>query len=108
MTKKIEVIKPTDFAARVLGHTLPILVFFIEEHSKQAKLFAQNLEQLAREFHGVVDIVKVDITESPTIASTYSVTKAPTNIMFKAGVAHGTKVGVSTRTDLRKFINLHR
>ena len=50
-------------------------------------------------------VVKVNVDESPTIASKYGVRGIPTLILFKEGNIEATKVGAVSKSDLTAFLD---
>lgn len=49
------------------------------------KMIAPVLEELAADYEGKVDILKLDVDENPSTAAKYEVMSIPTLIVFKDG-----------------------
>ena len=84
MVATVDVID-TSFDAQVLKCDIPVLAGFWAEWSGPSKKIRPALEEIAGEYEGRLKIVKLDIDENPTVASTYSVLNIPTLILFKFG-----------------------
>ncbi|MBM3183251.1 MAG: thiol reductase thioredoxin, partial [Chloroflexi bacterium] len=63
------------------------------------------VEELAKEYQGKVDFAKVNVDESPFVASKFSVMSIPTLIMFKGGKPLEQVVGFKPKDQLKKLID---
>ncbi len=60
------------------------------------------IEELAHEYEGKADFVKVNVDESPRIASTYGIQSIPTLLFFKDGKPMSQVVGLRPKEELKK------
>ncbi|MDD3959479.1 MAG: thioredoxin [Clostridiaceae bacterium] len=68
------------------------------------RMLAPTISTLADEYDGKVKVGKVNIDESPSIASQYGVMSIPTVILFKDGKPVGQKVGMADKKAYEQMI----
>ncbi|MDX1522604.1 MAG: thioredoxin [Anaerolineae bacterium] len=99
MTTLLDVVD-TSFDAQVLKCDIPVLADFWAEWCAPCKALTPHLNEIAQEFEGRLKIVKLDIDNSPTVASGYSVFSIPTLILFKFGQPVERIVGTVSKQDI--------
>jgi thioredoxin 1 len=106
-TNKVETMKniveltESRFEPEVLQAATPVLVDFYAPWCGPCKMLAPLLDQLAAEFAGRVKIVKVNVDESPELASRFGITGVPTLILFREGKPIDTMVGLPSPKALK-------
>jgi len=88
-----------NFKETVDGQT-PVLVDFWAPWCGPCRSIAPVLEEVAKEFAGKALIGKVNVDESPDIASQFGVRGIPTLILFKAGQIKGQMVGANPKAGI--------
>jgi thioredoxin 1 len=73
------------FEALVLKAERPVIVDFWAAWCGPCKLVAPELEKLARQYEGVVDVVKVDVDANPGLAQSFNIMSIPTIAFFPGG-----------------------
>ena len=68
------------------------------------RMIAPSLEELATEMAGKVKIAKVDVDNSPEVASKYGITSIPCLILFKNGQEVDRIVGAQGKSQLKNWI----
>ena len=91
------------FAAEVLDAGLPALVDFWGDHCPACRQISPILRELADEYEGRVQVVKVHAAENPTLAARYGVRAMPTVLAFSRGQVTGQLVGARPKSD---FVDL--
>lgn len=92
------------FEADVLQSDKPVLVDFWAEWCGPCRAIAPTIEEMAQEFDGQVQVVKVNVDESRAIAAKMGIRGIPTLMMFNGGQLAATKVGALTRSQMSEFI----
>ena len=88
-----EVISSADFQSKVLDAQGPVLVDFFATWCGPCKMLAPTLDEVAGEVAGKAAVYKLDIDQSPDIASRYGVMSVPTLAVMKNGEVVRTSAG---------------
>jgi thioredoxin 1 len=78
----------------------PVLVDFWAPWCGPCRVIAPILEEVAKEFEGKARVAKVNVDDSPDIASQFGVRGIPTLILFKEGQIKGQMVGVNPKSNI--------
>lgn len=93
-----------NFKSTIESGELPVLVDFWAPWCGPCRVIAPILEEVAVEFAGKARIAKVNVDDSPEIASQYGVRGIPTLILFKDGQVKGQMVGVNPKSNIVQLI----
>ncbi|MGI6105740.1 MAG: thioredoxin [Raoultibacter sp.] len=102
MTK---IVSSEEFQTQVLNSDKPVLVDFFATWCGPCKRVAPVVDEIAQEKAGKVDVVKLDIDQSPDIASKYGVMSVPTFILFEQGQPKKQILGAQPKAQLLEFIS---
>ena len=94
MTHYLEQIDDESFAREVLGSDVPYLLDFGAVWCAPCSALEPILEELAREQHGRLRVGKIDIDDSPLIASQLGIRGAPTLVLFRSGREVARRLGL--------------
>ena len=104
MAKPKEVTDAT-FEQEVLKAPRPVLVDFWAPWCGPCRMVAPIVEELAKEYDGKVNFVKLNTDDNPIIASRYSIRSIPTLLVFKGGEPIGQIIGFRPKSDLRRRLD---
>jgi thioredoxin 1 len=95
-----------NFDTEVLKADVPFLLDFSAVWCQPCKALAPVVEKVADEFKGKVKVGKLDIDDSPTVASKFGIRGVPTVLVFKDGKESGRHVGVTNKETLLKLLGI--
>tara|TARA_X000000950_G_scaffold287709_1_gene401166 strand:- start:2466 stop:2789 length:324 start_codon:yes stop_codon:yes gene_type:complete len=102
---KIKNCNDSNFKNEVLDAKLPVLVDFWAEWCGPCKMLTPILEELSDELEEKISIVKVNLDENQDLAMNYSIRSIPTLLLFKDSNLIDTKVGLSSKDDLKQWVS---
>lgn len=101
---KYKTLNQQNFESEVLQSSQPVLVDFWAPWCGPCRVIAPILEEVAKEFEGKVRVGKLNVDDSPDIASQFGVRGIPTLILFKEGQIKGQMVGVNPKNSIVQLI----
>jgi thioredoxin 1 len=103
MSKPVEV-NEAKFDEMVLKAKIPVLVDFWAPWCGPCRMVAPLVDELANEYEGKVSFMKLNVDDSPKVASKYGVMSIPALIIFKNGQPVSNLVGFRPKPELKKNI----
>ncbi|HEY3320346.1 MAG TPA: thioredoxin [Planctomycetota bacterium] len=97
----------TSFETEIAQHKGVAVVDFWATWCGPCRMIAPSLEELAVELAGKVKIAKVDVDESPDVASRLGISSIPCLILFKNGEEVDRLVGAQSKANLKKWMESH-
>lgn len=95
------------FQDEVLKASTPVLVDFYATWCMPCKMVAPVLEQIAKDFHEKLKVVKVDIDESQNLAAQFGIHGVPTFILFQGGKEIDRIVGAASKDEFTRRLSKH-
>jgi len=99
-------INDLNFESEVVKSPLPFLLDFSAVWCGPCKVLTPIVERLADEYKGKVRVGKVDIDDSPGVATKFGIRGVPTVLVFKEGKESGRHVGVTNKETLLKLVGV--
>jgi thioredoxin len=93
-----------NFNQEVLESDVLVMVDFYADWCGPCKMMAPVVEELAKEYDGVIKVGKLNVDEAPNTSSKYRVMSIPTMVFFKNGEAVETVVGAVAKAKLSEII----
>lgn len=100
----LSLVSEQDFEARVLRNPLPVLVDLYADWCQPCKALEPVLEELALELQGKIEIVRVDVEQSPRLAQGFRVQSIPMLVLLKDGRPVDQVVGAVDKATLKALI----
>lgn len=70
------------------------------------RIMAPAIAELKKELEGKVEVVEIDVDEKANEAAEYGVMSIPTFVVIKNGKEAGRKIGMTSKEDLRKLLQV--
>jgi thioredoxin 1 len=105
MSETTTKVSDATFEADVLRSSRPVLVDFWAEWCGPCKMIGPSLEELAKEYGEKVTIAKVNIDESPSVASRYNVRSIPALMVFKGGQVAASRIGAMPKNKIKEWVD---
>jgi thioredoxin 1 len=107
MANGIQTVNEQNFDAEVQASELPVLVDFSAVWCGPCKALEPAVKEVAGEYAGQLKVVKVDIDDSPGIATRYQIRGVPTVIVVKGGKEVSRQVGLVPKSKLVALFQSH-
>ncbi|HHN74363.1 MAG TPA: redoxin domain-containing protein [Acidobacteria bacterium] len=103
------IIHATDasFDRLVKEAKLPVVVDFWASWCAPCRFLARALEQVAPDFEGRLQVIKVDVDANPVTASSFGIQSIPTMAFFDRGSLIGLLPGALPAEALRQIFERH-
>ncbi len=98
-------IDDSTFEQTVLKAEKPVLIDFWAPWCRPCQMVAPIVDELANEYEGRVNFVKMDVDQNPKTATKYGVMSIPTLLIFKKGEPVSHIVGLRPKGDLKKNLD---
>ena len=83
--KPFEIIDEKDFDLKVLKAKGPVLVEYFATWCGPCHEYGPVMENVAKEYHGRLKVIRVDLDDSPELAKKYNIESIPQTFLFNKG-----------------------
>ena len=94
-----------NFDAVVMNSDKPVLVDFWAEWCGPCKMLTPTIEALAEEYKDTSSIVKINVDDSPAIATKYGIRSIPSILLFNNGDVIEQRVGAVSKDELAGMLD---
>jgi thioredoxin 1 len=100
--------KPVDsknWEKEVMASQIPVFVDFWAEWCGPCRMVSPVIEELANEYAGKINFVKVNVDENNELASKYNVFSIPTLALFSKGQIVAQQIGAASKGSYKNMID---
>ena len=94
-----------NFDSVVINSDKPVLVDFWAEWCGPCKMLTPTIEALAEEYKDTSSIVKINVDDSPAIATKYGIRSIPSILLFNNGDVVEQRVGAVSKDELAGMLD---
>ncbi len=98
-------INQDNFQSAVIESQKPVLIDFWAEWCIPCRMVTPLVEELAKEYKDQVGFAKINVDESPRIASQYGIMSIPTIMIFKNGRPEEQVIGFKPKNGLKQMLD---
>jgi thioredoxin len=102
--EKAKPVSTKDWEKEVTNSQLPVFVDFWAEWCGPCRMVTPVVEELASEYAGKINFVKVNVDENNELASKYNVFSIPTLAIFNRGQIVAQQVGAASKSSYKNMI----
>ncbi len=107
MSDHVSKVTDENFDAEVLKSDKPVLIDFTATWCGPCKALAPIVEDVAKQYDGKLKVAKLDIDDSPGIATRFGIRGVPTVVVFKGGKEVARQVGLVPKPRLIALFQDH-
>ncbi len=105
--EKVLELTDKNFDQEVLKSSLPVLVDFWAPWCGPCKMIGPIIDELAEEYKGKANIVKINIDENSETSAEYEIRSIPTILIFKDGYIVESVQGSKAKSELKQLLDKH-
>ncbi|HEX5457592.1 MAG TPA: thioredoxin [Candidatus Nitrosotalea sp.] len=102
---KAKPVNSQNWEKEVMASQIPVFVDFWAEWCGPCRMVSPVIEELASEYAGKINFVKVNVDENNELASKYNVFSIPTLALFNKGQVVAQQVGAASKGSYKNMID---
>ncbi|BBF45104.1 thioredoxin [Lachnospiraceae bacterium KM106-2] len=102
----LKVVKSNEFVEEVKDGI--VVIDFFADWCGPCKMLGPVVEELSDEMSGEAKFIKVNVDESPDLASQYGIVNIPALVIMKNGEKMNTMVGFSPKENIRQEVEKYK
>ena len=99
------VFSDANFELEVLKSDKPVLVDFWAEWCAPCRMMSPTVEAIAEQYSDRAKVGKLNVDESPSVATRYNIRGIPTLLLFKNGEVQEQVVGATSKDTILKMLD---
>ncbi len=103
--EKAKPVNSKTWQTEVINSQIPVFVDFWAEWCGPCRMVSPVVEELAEEYGGKVNFVKVNVDENNELASKYNVFSIPTLAIFSKGEVIAQQVGAASKASYKNMLD---
>lgn len=100
----VVVLTDSNFQEEVIKSSLPVFVDFWAAWCGPCKMMASVVDELAKEYAGLIKVCQVNVDENPVIAGQYKIMSIPSFLFFKDGKVKDQLIGAVPKQKLKSKV----
>jgi len=101
----MNIISKEQWEQEVINSDKPVFVDFWATWCSPCSIVAPIVEELAKEYEGKVNFVKVDVDQNKELASKYNIFSIPALTIFRNGQIVSQTAGAASKESIRNYID---
>jgi thioredoxin 1 len=93
-----------DWQVKVVDSAKPVFVDFWAEWCGPCRMVGPVVEELAKDYEGKVEFVKVNVDEANELAAKYNIFSIPTLMLLNKGQVVAQQVGAASKESYKNMI----
>jgi len=98
-------ISQEQWEQEVVNSDKPVFVDFWAAWCGPCRIISPIVEELAKDYEGKVDFVKVDVDQNRELASKFNISSIPTLAIFRNGQVVAQAAGAASKESIRTYID---
>lgn len=104
MDKNVIQLTDENFDKELSSSNTPLIVDFWAEWCGPCKMFSPTVDEVARDYAGMVRVGKLDVDANPEVPTKFGVMNIPTVVFFKDNKQYSRLVGAVSKRELVKQV----
>ncbi|MEW6087017.1 MAG: thioredoxin [bacterium] len=100
----VVVLTDSNFQEEVINSSMPVFVDFWASWCGPCRMMANIVDELAKEYAGLIKVCQLNVDENPVTASQYKIMSIPSFLLFKDGKVKDQLIGAIPKQKLKSKV----